>query len=166
LALKQERTAGQGSCVVAAKRKAAPCYNRNALQGGLQLAAMRTMREGPRHRDPQGGSSEGTQRGDGRRPGRRPLQKTDGSRGGGRYMKRRAAQQAAVTEMGRLSRRPSFVQKAGGRYRRPSYEKRTAVAGGRCRRPLQGQCPGAGCPSSAVKLTCDTPHNANACASR
>jgi hypothetical protein len=64
----------------------------NTLKGGLQLAAtMRTPREGPQHRDPQGGSSKGTQRGDGRRPGRRPLQKAGGSRGGGRCIKRGAA---------------------------------------------------------------------------
>jgi hypothetical protein len=127
---------------------------------------MRTTREGPQHRDPQGGSFEGTQRGgDGRRPGRRPLQKAGGSRSGGRYTKRGAAQQAAVTKIGRLSRwRPLHkagaaqqaavtetgrlsrwpLHKAGGRDRRPLQE-----AGGRYRRPLQEQCPGAGCPNNA-----------------
>ena len=81
---RRNRGQSRGSC------KAAPCYNTNAQKGGLQLAAaMRTTtREGPQNRDPQGGSSEGTQRGDGRRPGRRPLQETGGSRGGGRYIKR------------------------------------------------------------------------------
>jgi hypothetical protein len=131
------RNRGQlrGSC------KAVPYYNTNTLKGGLQLAAtMRTTREGPQHRDPQGGSSEGTHRGDGKRPGRRPLQKAGGSRGSGRYTKRKATQQAVVTETGWLSRRP--LQRAGGRYRRPLQE-----ASGRYRRPLQEQCPGAGCPN-------------------
>jgi hypothetical protein len=64
---------------------------------------MRTTREGPQRGDPQGGSSEGTQRGNGRRPGRR--QNAGGSRGGGRY---------------------EPPQEAGGRYRRPLQD-----AGGR-----------------------------------
>jgi hypothetical protein len=46
---------------------------------------------------------QGTQRGNGRRPERRPLQNACGSRGGGCYIKRGAAQKAAVavTERGR-----------------------------------------------------------------
>jgi hypothetical protein len=100
LALRQESTAGhftpgaiEGSYVIAAKQCVVPYYNINALKGGLQLTAtIRATWEGPQHRDPQGGSSEGTQRGGGRRPGRRPLQKAGGSRGGGRYIKRGAVQ--------------------------------------------------------------------------
>jgi hypothetical protein len=136
--------ATEGSHVVAAK-EAVPHYNANALKGGLQPAAtMRTTREGPQHRDPQVGSSEGTQRGDGRRPERRPSQKAGGSRGGGRHTKHeagggsaggrhrnRAAQQAAVT---------------GGR-----HEKRAAVTGGRC--TLQETCPGAGCPHDIIQCS-------------
>jgi hypothetical protein len=71
---------------------------------------MRATREGPQHRDPQGGSSEGTQRENGRRSGRRPLQDTSGSGGDGRYITRGAAQKSAVA-------------KAGGRYRRPLPEQ-------------------------------------------
>jgi hypothetical protein len=89
--------ATDGSYVVATKQYRTIMPVLCTKKGGLQLAATtRTTREGPQHRDPQGGSSEGTQRGDGRRPGRRPLQREGGSRGGGRYTKR-AAQQAAVT---------------------------------------------------------------------
>jgi hypothetical protein len=102
----------RGSC------KAVPYYNINALKGGLQLAAAttRTTREGPQHRDPQDGSSEGTQRGCGRRPGRWPLQKAGSSRGRGHYIKRGAG------------------GSAGGRYR-----KRAAVTGGRYRNNALGQ---------------------------
>jgi hypothetical protein len=123
----------------------------------------RTTREGPQpqHRDPQGGSSEGTQRGDGRRPGRRPLQTAGGSRSGGRYIKRgAAAQQVAVTETGRLSRRrplqknkkqgaaqQAAVTETGRLSRRPLQK-----AGGHYRRPLQEQRPRAGCSNTRGHL--------------
>jgi hypothetical protein len=140
---------------------------------------MRTTREGPQHRDPQGGiivpRGDKEQRGDGRRPGRRPLQKAGGSRGGGRCTKRGAAQQAAVAVTvtvqrqggsaggGRYTKRGAAQQaavaaqkqggSAGGRYRSRAavavtrYRRPLQEAGCQCRRPLQEKCPGAGCPN-------------------
>ena len=90
---------------------------------------MRTTREGPQHGDPQGGSSEGIQRGKGRWPGH-----AGGSRGGDRYIKRGAAQKA---EGGRCSYRKR-VAVTGGRYRKrvtvtgDRYREQEAITGGRC----------------------------------
>jgi hypothetical protein len=125
----------EGSYVVATKQYRA-VISMHKKGGCSYSSSYHTDHEGgTANRDPQGGSSEGTQRGDGRRPGRRPLQKAGGSKGGGRHIKR-----------GRLSRRPLQKQggSAGGRYRKRAavtgglYEKRAAVTGG---------CPGTGCPN-------------------
>ena len=124
MALKQESTAGHFTPGAIEGSYVVATKQYRAImpmhKKGAAASSYHAVHEkGTANRDPHGGSSEGTQRGDGRRPGRRPLQKAGGSRDGGRYIKR-----------GRLSRRP--LQKAGGRYRRP----------------LQEQCPGAGCPNT------------------
>ena len=117
MALEQESTAGHftpgaidGSYVVATKqyRTIISIHKRGAAAKNSSYHINTDHKGGNTHRAPHGGSSEGTQRGDGRRAA---------VTGGGRYRKR-AAQQAAVTQKGRLSRRP--LQKAGasagGRY--------------------------------------------------
>ena len=69
----------EGSWQLSGSCKAVPYYNTNTTKRRLYLTAtIRATREGPQHGDPQGGSSERTKRGNGRRPGRRPLQNAGG----------------------------------------------------------------------------------------